>query len=184
MQFCWNTAMPLHWHIFNGCFQAITGEWVIVTGRPHGLQNWKCLLSGPSQNKFAASCLRRWQRICPPIQETQETWVWSLGQKDPLKKEMATHSSFLAWKFQAHRIQVGPCPWGLRADMAEWLSMHVWHSRATRWKKPGSPGEMEVRESPASRYGWTGHWNPLELNLRRKYTSVFSVPSRFSWCQN
>ena len=23
----------------------------------------------------------------------QETWVWSLGQKDPLEKKMATHSS-------------------------------------------------------------------------------------------
>ena len=28
----------------------------------------------------------------------QETWVRSLGQEDPLKKEMATHSSTLAWK--------------------------------------------------------------------------------------
>ena len=28
----------------------------------------------------------------------QETWVWSLGQEDPLKEEMATHSSILAGK--------------------------------------------------------------------------------------
>ena len=28
----------------------------------------------------------------------QETWVQSLGQKDPLEKEMAPHSSTLAWK--------------------------------------------------------------------------------------
>ena len=28
----------------------------------------------------------------------QETWVRSLGQEDPLEKEMATHSSTLAWK--------------------------------------------------------------------------------------
>ena len=28
----------------------------------------------------------------------QETRIWSLGQKDPLEKEMATHSSILAWK--------------------------------------------------------------------------------------
>ena len=28
----------------------------------------------------------------------QETWVRSLGQKDPLEEEMATHSSTLAWK--------------------------------------------------------------------------------------
>ena len=27
-----------------------------------------------------------------------ETWVWSLGGEDLLEKEMATHSSFLAWK--------------------------------------------------------------------------------------
>ena len=28
----------------------------------------------------------------------QETWVRSLGREDPLKREMATHSSTLAWK--------------------------------------------------------------------------------------
>ena len=28
----------------------------------------------------------------------QETWVQSLGQEDPLEKEMATHYSVLAWK--------------------------------------------------------------------------------------
>ena len=27
-----------------------------------------------------------------------ETWVWPLGQDDPLEKEMATYSSTLAWK--------------------------------------------------------------------------------------
>ena len=28
----------------------------------------------------------------------QETWVRSLGQGDPLEKELATHSSILAWE--------------------------------------------------------------------------------------
>ena len=28
----------------------------------------------------------------------QETWVQSLGSEDPLEKEMAAHSSILAWK--------------------------------------------------------------------------------------
>ena len=39
----------------------------------------------------------RAQRVknLPTMQETQ---VRSLSQKDPLKKEMATHSSILAWK--------------------------------------------------------------------------------------
>ena len=28
----------------------------------------------------------------------QKTWVQSMGQEDPLEEEMATHSSFLAWR--------------------------------------------------------------------------------------
>ena len=28
----------------------------------------------------------------------QETWIWSLGQEDPLEKGMATHSSILPWR--------------------------------------------------------------------------------------
>ena len=30
--------------------------------------------------------------------EIQEMWVQSLGQEDPLKKEVATHFSILAWE--------------------------------------------------------------------------------------
>ena len=32
------------------------------------------------------------------MQETQETQFRSLGQEDPLEKEMATHSIILAWR--------------------------------------------------------------------------------------
>ena len=32
------------------------------------------------------------------MQETEETWIPSLGWEDPLEKEMATHSRILAWK--------------------------------------------------------------------------------------
>ena len=32
------------------------------------------------------------------MQETREIWVQSLGQKDPLEKGMAAHSSILAWR--------------------------------------------------------------------------------------
>ena len=28
----------------------------------------------------------------------QEAWVLSLGQEDPLEKEMTTHSNILAWR--------------------------------------------------------------------------------------
>ena len=32
------------------------------------------------------------------LPEMWETWVRSLGQEDPLEKELATHFSILAWK--------------------------------------------------------------------------------------
>ena len=32
------------------------------------------------------------------MQETQEMWVRSLGQEDPLEEGMATHSSIIAWR--------------------------------------------------------------------------------------
>ena len=65
----------------------------------------------------------------PPA--TQETWVQSLGQEDPLKKEMATHFSILAWRI----------PWteesgGLQSKE----SQRVGHNRVT---KPTSPHQVE-----------------------------------------
>ena len=35
-----------------------------------------------------------------------ETQVQSLGQEDPLEKEMATHSSILAWRILAYQATV------------------------------------------------------------------------------
>ena len=32
------------------------------------------------------------------LPEMQEIWVQSLGQEDPLEKEMTTHSTILAWR--------------------------------------------------------------------------------------
>ena len=34
----------------------------------------------------------------PAMQETQETWVYFLGWKDPLEEGMAALSSILAWE--------------------------------------------------------------------------------------
>ena len=36
-------------------------------------------------------------KLVKKLSEIQETWVWSLGWKDPLEKGKATHSSTLAW---------------------------------------------------------------------------------------
>ena len=39
-----------------------------------------------------------WVQRLKHLPAMQETWVRSLGQEDPLEKEMATHSSILAWE--------------------------------------------------------------------------------------
>ena len=49
------------------------------------------------------------------MQETQETWVLSLGQEDALKEEMATHSSILAWKI----------PWTEESDGLQSMGSHT-----------------------------------------------------------
>ena len=53
----------------------------------------------------------------------QETWVQSLGWKDPLEKGMATHSSILAWRIQWTTSLVGYSPWNHKeSDTTERLS--------------------------------------------------------------
>ena len=39
----------------------------------------------------------------PATQKLQETRVQSLGGKDPLEEDMATHSSILAWRISMDR---------------------------------------------------------------------------------
>ena len=46
----------------------------------------------------------------------QETRVQSLSQEDPLKKEMATHSSILAWKIPWTEKPSGLQSMGLQND--------------------------------------------------------------------
>ena len=57
------------------------------------------------------------------MQETQEIWVWSLGQEDHLEKEMTPHSSILAWK-----IPQTEEPGGLRVAKSlrhDWAHTHT-----------------------------------------------------------
>ena len=44
----------------------------------------------------------------------QEAWDQSLGQEDPPEKEMAAHSSILAWDIHGQRRFVDCSPWGYK----------------------------------------------------------------------
>ena len=48
-----------------------------------------------TKKKLGASLVAQMVKRVPAMRETQ---VRSLGREDPLEKEMATHSSILAWK--------------------------------------------------------------------------------------
>ena len=62
----------------------------VKKGRPKRVHFYRTLEILPG-----ASLVVQWQRTHLPMQETQ---VWSLGWEDALEKEMATHSSILAWE--------------------------------------------------------------------------------------
>ena len=56
----------------------------------------------------------------------QETRVRSLGWEDPLEKEMATHSSNLAWRIPQMEEPGRYSPWGRKeSDTTERLHFHL-----------------------------------------------------------
>ena len=66
------------------------------------------------------------------LPSVQETKVQSLGRKDPLKKEMAPHSSILAWKIPGQRSLKGYHPWGCKSRkdaQTEHLSIYLYFSQ-------------------------------------------------------
>ena len=53
----------------------------------------------------------------------REIHVQSLGQEDPLEKEMATHFSILAWRISWTEEPAGYSPWGCKvSDTTEQLT--------------------------------------------------------------
>ena len=52
----------------------------------------------------------------------RETWVQSLGQEDPLEKEMATHSSILAWRIPWKEEPGGLQSTGLQRVGHDWAT--------------------------------------------------------------
>ena len=66
--------------------------------------------------------LRQWKHL-PTMRDTR---VQSLGGEDPLEKEMATHSSILAWKIPWREEPGGLQSVGHKeSDMTEWLQFHL-----------------------------------------------------------
>ena len=75
---------------------------------------------------WASLMAQRLKRL-PVVQETQ---VRSLGWEDPLEKEMATHSSILAWEIPWTEEPGGLQSTGsqrVRHDFTFTFTLHAWH---------------------------------------------------------
>ena len=66
----------------------------LLFGAPKSLQMVTAAMKLEDAYSLASLVAQRLKRL--PLM--WETWVRSLGQEDPLEKEMATHSSILAWR--------------------------------------------------------------------------------------
>ena len=96
----------------------------------------------------------------------RETWVRSLGQEDPLEKEMATYSSILAWRIPWTGSLVSYSPrGGKELDTTEQLHLE-WASQMTLVVKnlPASVGVVRDVGSVSGlgRSPGGGHSNPLQ----------------------
>ena len=107
------------------------------TGRPGVLQSMGSQRVGHDWDELnllyhQASLVAQMVKNLPAMQESQ---VWSLGQKDPLEKGMATHSSVRAWRTprteEPDRLQ----PMELReSDSTERLPL-LYHQRISSFSK-------------------------------------------------
>ena len=100
-----------------------------------------CYLSGNLWTSQVAQMVKN-------LPAVKETWVQSLGQEDPLKKEMATHSSVLAWRIPWTEEPGGlHSPWGRKGlDMTELLTFLL------------SPVSYLLVISTQSPLGWHGNF--------------------------
>ena len=64
--------------------------------------------------------------VCIPT-DMRETWVQSLGREDPLEKDMAAHSSILAWRILWTEAPGGLQSTGSQSDGLDWATEHTSH---------------------------------------------------------
>ena len=89
---------------------------------PHLSSDYKLFSS-----MFGLYCALCWASLEPQMVKnlpaTQETWVQSLGQKDPLEKRMPTHSSILAWRIPRTKEPGGLQSMGSQRVRHDWATI-------------------------------------------------------------
>ena len=96
----------------------------------------------------------------PAMQETQETRVQSLGQEDPLEKDMATHSSILArkilWTEQPNGLQSSNSVTKSGARLSDW-AQH-WAQRKNNNRQIGNKMKLHFF---SYKLAWLNDNNPF-----------------------
>ena len=84
------------WKNFSSVHRTGKGQFSFQSQRKAMPRNVQTTTQLHSSHVLARTSLVAQMVKCLPTM--QETWVRSLGREDPLEKEMATHSSTLAWR--------------------------------------------------------------------------------------
>ena len=94
----------------------------------------------------------------------RETRVWSLGQEDPLEKEIATHSSTLAWKI----------PWTDKPGRLQSMgSQRVGHDWATSLSLSILFRPFRIQLMTGFKFHWTLSFN--SRNMRSGEGDIFEM---------
>ena len=94
----------------------------------------------------------------------QETRVQPLGRQDPLEKEMATHSSILAWEIHGRKSLVAYSPRGRKeSDTTKQFHFHFTYLLL------GSPPEGNVATIWRTEKGSLQHWKTEIWNEKQSH---------------
>ena len=107
-----------------GCKESDTAErliWSESLSSRHYFRHWAYISEGFPGNSVVVKN--------PPANAGGETQVWSLGREDPREKEMATHSSSLAWKIPGTEEPGGLQFMGSQRVGHDWAHTQQWTMR-------------------------------------------------------
>ena len=118
----------------------------------------------------------------------RETWVRSLGQEDQLEKEMATHSSILAWRIPWMEEPGGLQSTGSHAESDTTEQLHLLTYLLTAWKHRSLGSTSGVSNSVELGWSWriwicnksTGDFTTVGLETTSWEPLVYSISVRMA----
>ena len=160
----------------------------LIEEKPHWYQRWN------SGKESTCQCRRRKRLRFNPW---DPSWVCSLGQKDPLEKEITTHCNVLAWKSHGQKSLAGYSPWSQKEpDKTEHLSSHT-HTHTLMPKPARSTTQVRyvfnhLQQKRAMVYRFCDFWDcdlgdrepeHLSLSLGHQQSQLWTLHSSWSSCQ-